>query len=79
VRHPPAPPRPPAGVIELRIRVDALAADVAKSIRPFNPGLNPAANSDLERASLRALAVYAMNKFRALSRQLDAPSDITGS
>ena len=68
VRHPPAPPRPPAGVVELQIRVDALSADLAKAIAALNPALPP----EHGRAALSALAVYAMNKFRNQARQLDA-------
>ena len=68
VRRPPAPPRPPAGVVELQIRVDALSADLDKAIA----ALNPAVPSDAARAALRGLAVYAMNKFRNHARQLDA-------
>ena len=68
VRHPPAPPRPPAGVIELQIRVDALAADLAKAIA----ALNPTVPADAARAALCGLAVYAMNKFRNHARQLNA-------
>jgi len=69
VRHPPAPARPPAGVTELQIRVDALAADLAKAVA----ALQPAIPDDAERPALRSLAVYAMKKFRNLARQLDAP------
>ena len=68
VRRPPAPPRPPAGVVELQIRVDALSADLAKAIA----ALNPADPSDAGRAALCGLAVCAMNKFRNHARQLDA-------
>ena len=64
VRRPPAPARPPADVIELKIRVDALADDIGKAFRALNP--------QQESASLRGLAAYAMNKFRALSRQPEA-------
>jgi len=63
VRRPPAPERPPAAIVELQIRVDALAADVASAVRALNPLQ--------DRTCLRALAAYAMNKFRVLSRQLD--------
>jgi len=69
MRHPPAPPRPPAGVIELQLRTDALAADLAKAIAALPPPLP----SDPDRPALRGLAVYAMNKFRNLARQLGAP------
>ncbi|HJT87609.1 MAG TPA: hypothetical protein VJ732_07125 [Bryobacteraceae bacterium] len=64
VHRPPAPPRPPAGVIELQARVDALAADLAKAIAALQP------LSEDERAALRALGGYAVNKFRNLARQL---------
>ena len=63
LRHPPPPARPPADVIELRIRVDSLANDIAKAFRAPNP--------QQEDPSLRSLAVYAANKFRTLCRQLD--------
>ena len=56
--------RPPADVIELQIRVDALAADIAKSIR----GLGSLAS----RNPHRGLVSYAMNKLRVLARQLEA-------
>ena len=68
VRHPPAPPRPPARVIELKVRVDALSADIAKAIA----ALNPALPSDGDRAALCGLSSYAVNKFRNLARQLGA-------
>lgn len=64
VHRPPAPPRPPAGVIELHARVDALAADLSKAIAALPP------LSEDERAALRALGGYAVNKFRNLARQL---------
>ena len=63
VRRPPAPPRPTAGVVELQVRVDALAADISKALRAHDP--------HQEDASLRVLAAYAMNKFRSLHRQLE--------
>jgi len=63
LRRPPAPARPPADVIELQIRVDSLANDIAKAFRAFTPGE--------ESASLRGLVAYAANKFRTLSRQLE--------
>lgn len=73
VRHSPAPARPPAGVIELQIRVDALAAELAKAIAALNPAAPaPAPESNGERAALSGLAVYAVNKFRNLARQLGA-------
>ncbi len=62
------PPRPPAGVIELQVRVDALAADIAKAIE----ALNSRAPCEAERAALRGLSVYSLNKFRNLARQLGA-------
>lgn len=68
VRRPPAPPRPPAGVVELQVRVEAVADDVARAVHALNPSLE----EDAERAGLRALAVAAMNRFRALARQLNA-------
>jgi hypothetical protein len=65
-RQSPAPGRPTAGVIELQIRVDSLADDIAKAIRALNPyDQNP---------SLRSLVTYAFKKFRALSRQIDSNS-----
>jgi hypothetical protein len=64
VRRPPAPARPTADVIELQIRVDSLASDIAKAIGALNP--------HQERNTLRGLVTYATNKFRALSRQLDS-------
>ena len=64
IRRPPAPERPAANVVELQIRVDALASDVAKAIDALH------AYSD--RASLQGLTAYAMNKFRVLARRLEA-------
>jgi hypothetical protein len=55
-----AAPRPPADLVELQIRVDALAEDISKSIR--------ALNSDGSRDGHHALVAYAANKFRALLR-----------
>src|SRR5690349_4199221 len=56
--------RLPADLIELQIRVDALAADIAKSIRALNP---------LEsRNPHRGLVTYTMNKLRVLAHQLDS-------
>src|SRR5690242_14115234 len=73
VRHPPAPPRPPAGVIELQVRVDALSADLAKAIAALDPAVpSPAPPADAGRAALCGLSVYAVNKFRNLARQLGA-------
>ena len=68
MRHPPAAPRPHPDVIEFRIRVDALAADLAKEIA----ALQFASPTDGRRPALSGFAVYAMNKFRNLARQLDA-------
>jgi hypothetical protein len=59
-----APARPPAEVIELRVRLDSLAGDIAKS--------RNALDSTLDDASLRDLVHYAASKFRALARQFDA-------
>jgi hypothetical protein len=56
--------RPPADLIELQIRVDSLAADIAKSVRALGA---------LEsRNRHRCLVSYAMNKLRVLARQLEA-------
>ena len=68
VRRPPAPARPSADVIELRVRVDALSADIARAIAALNPELP----NNGERAALRGLSVYAVNKFRNFARQLGA-------
>jgi len=68
VRRAPAPERPSPDVIELRIRVDALSADLARVVAKLNP---PPA-SEGERAALRGLSVYAVNKFRNVARQLGA-------
>jgi hypothetical protein len=68
VRRPPVPARPPAGVIELQVRVEAVADDVARAVH----ALDPALREDAGRAGLRTLALSAMNRFRALARQLDA-------
>jgi hypothetical protein len=56
--------RPPANLVELQIRVDALANDIAKAFRALNPY-----ESRVPHASLIA---YATNKFRALARELEA-------
>jgi len=67
LRHrarPAAAPRPPADLIELQIRVDALAGDISASIRAIG-----AAES---RDPHRALVARAVNKFRALARHLEA-------
>jgi len=56
--------RPPADLIELQVRADALAADIAKSIGALNP---------LEsRNPHRGLITYVTNKLRTLARQLEA-------
>ena len=68
VRRPPAPERPSPDVVELRIRVDALSADLARSIARLNPELP----NESVRAALRGLSVYAADKFRNCARQLDA-------
>jgi hypothetical protein len=59
--------RPPADLIELQIRIDALMADIDKSIRALSP-----ADS---RNPHRGLVAYAANKLRALARRLDAQPD----
>ena len=56
--------RPPADLIELQLRVDALAADIGKSIQ--------ALNSLESRNPHRGLITYAMNKLRTLARHLEA-------
>ena len=56
--------RPPADLVELQLRVDALAADIDKAIRALNPLAS--------RTPHRCLITYAANKFRALARRLDA-------
>ena len=66
LRARPAAPasRPPADLIELQIRIDALADDLDQSIRALNP---------LEsRDPHRSLVTYAANKLRVLARRLDA-------
>ena len=59
--------RPPADLIELRVRVDALADDLAKALRALNPLQS--------RTPHRCLIAYATNKFRTLARHLDAESE----
>ncbi len=61
-------PRPPANVIELRVRLDAVLADAAEAFH----ALNPIVPSELESASLRAFAAYGLDRFRALSRDFAA-------
>ena len=68
VRHPPAPARPSAEVVELRIRVDALASDLVRAIAALHPEIP----DEADRAALRSLSVYAVNKFRNCARQLGA-------
>ena len=68
VQHPAQDPRPPATVIELRIRLDAVLNDAAKAFH----AINPIVPSDLDVASLRSLAAYGIDKFRALSREFEA-------
>ncbi len=68
VRRPPAPSRPPSDVVELQVRIDAIAEDLGKAIRALKPDTHPSC----ERPSLSSLCVYAMNKFRVLARQLDS-------
>lgn len=73
VRHPPAAPRPTAGVIELQLRVDALVADLVKAIGALHPVPNPPPAYDAaDRLELRSLSVYAVNKFREVARRLGA-------
>ena len=68
-----APERPAAGVIELQLRVDALAADLAKAIAALHPvPTPPPAYEAGDRAELRSLCVYAVNKFRDVARRLGA-------
>lgn len=62
-RRPPTA-RPPAGVVELQLRLDSLASDIAQAIRALTPGQ--------ESASLRSLVTYGANKFRTLFRQFEA-------
>ena len=59
--------RPPADLIELQIRIDALAEDFSKSVR--------ALNSIESRDPHRALVAHAANKFRALARHLEADAE----
>ena len=58
--------RPPADLVELQLRIDALIADIAKSI---------GALGTLEsRNPHRGLIAYATSKLRALARQLETDS-----
>lgn len=59
--------RPPADLIELQVRVDALASDMDKSIRALNPSAS--------RTPHRGLIAYAATKLRALARRLDSEPD----
>jgi len=74
LQHPPGSeserrdPRPPANVIELRIRLDAVLNDAARAFH----ALNPMVQADSELASLRGLAAYGIDRFRALSREFEA-------
>jgi len=61
-------PRPPANIIELRVRLDAVLSDAAKAFH----ALSPIAPSELESASLRGFAAYGLDQFRALSRDFAA-------
>ena len=60
-------PRPPANLVELQVRVDALADDIAKSIR----ALDPVESRDPH----RTLISYAANKLRSLARHLEESPD----
>jgi len=62
--------RPAADLIELQVRIDALAADISKSIR--------ALNSLESRNPHRGLITYAMDKIRALTRLLEVESHPPG-
>ena len=68
ILHPRAEPRPAPDVIELRIRVDALIADLAKAIA----ALQFASPIDGTRPALSGFVVYVIDKFRNLARQLEA-------
>ena len=61
-------PRPPATVIELQVRLDAVLKDAAKAFH----AINPIVPSDLDVASLRSLAAYGFDRFRALSHEFAA-------
>ena len=61
-------PRPPANVIELRIRLDAVLKDAAKAFH----AINPMVQVESELAGLRGLAAYGIDRFRALSREFEA-------
>ena len=60
--------RPPADVIELRVRLDAVLNDAATAFH----AINPMVQADCELAGLRSLAAYGIDKFRALSREFEA-------
>jgi len=70
-QHPTADPRPPANIIELRVRLDALLNDAVKAFHTLNP-IEP---SGLEAASLRGFAAYGLDRFRALSRDFECRGD----
>ena len=57
-------PRLAPDLVELQLRVDALAADIAQAIRALNPYQS--------RTPHQSLVTYALNKLRALARQLEA-------
>ena len=59
--------RPPADVVELQIRVDALAGDIDKAFRALNP--------DESREPYCALVTHAAKKFRTLARHFEAPPE----
>jgi len=68
LQHPSQDPRPPANVIELRVRLDAVLNDAVKAFH----AINPIVPSDIESASLCGFAVYGIDRFRALSREFEA-------
>ena len=57
------PARAPATLVELQVRLDALADDLARAARTLH--------LPEERAGLSALAAHALNRLRSLSRELD--------
>jgi len=56
--------RPPADVVELNLRIDALASDLAKSMGALGPSQS--------REPHRALLAGALDKFHALARHLES-------
>ncbi|HEY7388409.1 MAG TPA: hypothetical protein VH640_07860 [Bryobacteraceae bacterium] len=68
IQHPSEDSRPPADVIELQLRLDAVLRDAAKAFHAIHPIAPP----DLDLASLRAFAAYGADKFRALSREFES-------